>query len=895
MSCVVCGKSSALMCQRCRESYCNDVCQRQDWQRHKYFCIVMPPLVSVTPLNLGATVSHATGGNNNSRPLEHASSKCSFESIIDLSINEEGGNNSLTEGSPVVAEKPVIKLSTEWRNHVNPPDNEFFNCRVSYKEKDGSFWVVEEANAERLEQLADDMARTMQNKKPCNIQNIAIGDLVSVAIDKKMYRAEIMDLKPNAKNEVRLIDYGAVANIDAEDIYLAVPRMAEFKAYAFKVKMSCQEGVEVNKLLSLCLLGSKNIDGIHQVQLKMKKTIPLDLPIQMLSTNPDVILAKTFKPNASLNEPQVALLQIKKPNHLNDQLNSTLSNKSGMKLTDPFPEKLRSFFLAALTNEGYRRAFLLDFIEQPSMFLVYEMDMGRISITSEVRRIPDELIDHPLHVFAVTLMDGKSTSFQQILSKCGRELAIKFHDEGTTAKLRTAEATLLANNKEVCEVRVDSFMGRIAELGLKFWQEPIENGSLVYITHVFNYHTICISSVQTKQYPEIFKSLLTKCLPFSPSSDIPTGTMVLVVCPNGRIYRGKVIADMENSRYGVRNIDTDTAHRVPPSYLRKSCAFLESLPVSKCRASINTICSIPPDVVPPNTTAIRLLTKLCEEKSELQVQFSDSECSALDLLDAKIEPPSLVARMLPLMFTPTAVYLKPAEDLPEAHVYLPEDIQVTEPSTLSITGLPQLPLSPPNTPNVVEKNTKQIKRHYFDDVKRDMLPLGAKVQILILNSIGLHKMGYLTACFFSSEKIAEDFQNFLNLVADIGNDDKILPGYQPEVGEMCLTLFSEDNSWYRGVCLKVRGHDAEILYCDFGNTEVVPMEKIKPIPTELLQTVYATKCFIDDFDKSKNFIILEKYLTVNNNLVCAVLEGSEPNTRLVKIPKLHKILSQELK
>jgi len=40
MACVVCGNASALMCQRCGESYCNDVCQRKDWQRHKYFCII---------------------------------------------------------------------------------------------------------------------------------------------------------------------------------------------------------------------------------------------------------------------------------------------------------------------------------------------------------------------------------------------------------------------------------------------------------------------------------------------------------------------------------------------------------------------------------------------------------------------------------------------------------------------------------------------------------------------------------------------------------------------------------------------------------------------------------------------------------------------------------------
>lgn len=65
------------------------------------------------------------------------------------------------------------------------------------------------------------------------------------------------------------------------------------------------------------------------------------------------------------------------------------------------------------------------------------------------------------------------------------------------------------------------------------------------------------------------------------------------------------------------------------------------------------------------------------------------------------------------------------------------------------------------------------------------------------------------------------------------------------VGEMCLALFVEDNSWYRGVCKRITGQKALILYCDFGNLEMVSVERIKPITTEVLHGVYATTCFID--------------------------------------------------
>lgn len=892
MPCVVCSNPSSLVCQRCEEPYCNDVCQRKDWQRHKYFCTKMPPLVSSKPFKAGATVRHDAGGIVAPRPLDVSSSNCVKEAMVkDVLINKASDNNNIRsiEGLAEVAPKPV-KLSTQWREHVKLPQNEFFNCRVTCMKKDGSFWIVEEANTERLERLTDNMARNLQNKKPCSLLEIATGDLVAVAFDKKMYRAEVKSLNVSSQCvEVRLIDYGIVVVADAQDVYLAVPRMAEFKAYASRVQLIESGKLEINQLITLRLLGTMTPKGVVQVETKHTKKIPLGLPIQVLAKNSAVTLIKTFKPNVSLKEPQVALFQIKELSSVNDKLNSVSSLR---KFTKPFPEKLSQFHLAARTEDGYRRAFLLDYIEQTSMFLVYEMDEGCISITDEVRQIPNELYDYPLCVFAITLADGNS------LPKSGLDLSIKFPEEALQEedvdKLRTTKATLLAQNEPVCAVRVDTFVGRIAKLGLKYWQEPIENGSLVYITHVENYHTIRISLAKTKQHTEIFKSLDSKCLPFSPSSNISVGSIVLVVCPNRGYYRGEVIAELESDRYGVRNIDTGTAHRVPASFLRKSCAFLENLPVSQCRSSIKTICNMPPELVPPNTAALCLLKKLCEQKSEFKVQFSDSECTSLDLIDETVEPNSLIARMLPLMFTSSAVELQPAKDLPAPLAIVPEVIQQSQPDSLKINEQPPLPPSPPHTPLTESKSLKQFNRHYLDDLKRDLLPLGNDFEILVLNSMGVHKTGYVTACFFSSEKDAENFQNLLNLVSIFGDDNKILPGYLPEVGEMCLALYAEDNSWNRGVCLKVSGHEAEILYCDFGNSEVVPLGNIKPIPTELLQTVYATKCFIDGFDKSKDFTPLEEYLAIKHKVNCTVLNGPEPNSRLISIPTLDKILSKEL-
>lgn len=64
------------------------------------------------------------------------------------------------------------------------------------------------------------------------------------------------------------------------------------------------------------------------------------------------------------------------------------------------------------------------------------------------------------------------------------------------------------------------------------------------------------------------------------------------------------------------------------------------------------------------------------------------------------------------------------------------------------------------------------------------------------------------------------------------------------MGEVCLTLFAEDGKWYRSVCLDINDQSAHILYIDFGNSEEVPLDRIKPIPNKALYAVYATKCYI---------------------------------------------------
>lgn len=229
----------------------------------------------------------------------------------------------------------------------------------------------------------------------------------------------------------------------------------------------------------------------------------------------------------------------------------------------------------------------------------------------------------------------------------------------------------------------------------------------------------------------------------------------------------------------MHNIDVGSVHHVSGTYLRKACQFLECLPVSQCRAKIRNICNIPSSAVPPNTVALQLLNKLHDQKCEMKVEFFDADCSILDLLDTSVDPPSLMTRMLPMMFTAAAVELQPAKNMPAAFEAAPEPT-----NTSNSDQLPALPPSPTSSPvgegKSIKKN-KRVGRFYLDDLKRKPITYGEQsIHIIVLYCIGLQKTGYLTACYFANEKDAESFQNFQNACNVYGNSNTVPPGYVPE-------------------------------------------------------------------------------------------------------------------
>ena len=58
----------------------------------------------------------------------------------------------------------------------------------------------------------------------------------------------------------------------------------------------------------------------------------------------------------------------------------------------------------------------------------------------------------------------------------------------------------------------------------------------------------------------------------------------------------------------------------------------------------------------------------------------------------------------------------------------------------------------------------------------------------------------------------------------------------PQEGDPCLALYSEDDQWYRGLIQKIEGSNVSVLFVDYGNIETVADSNLKSMNKDLLLT-----------------------------------------------------------
>lgn len=94
-----------------------------------------------------------------------------------------------------------------------------------------------------------------------------------------------------------------------------------------------------------------------------------------------------------------------------------------------------------------------------------------------------------------------------------------------------------------------------------------------------------------------------------------------------------------------------------------------------------------------------------------------------------------------------------------------------------------------------------------------------------------------------------NLQKIANKLKKLGAARSVEPlSRPPQVGEFLMAQFSEDLQWYRGRVVSLISDDkmADIVYVDYGNTELVPYSKLKPMKKCLTETkAIAVECKLD--------------------------------------------------
>ncbi|KAF6724964.1 Tudor domain-containing protein 1 [Oryzias melastigma] len=138
-----------------------------------------------------------------------------------------------------------------------------------------------------------------------------------------------------------------------------------------------------------------------------------------------------------------------------------------------------------------------------------------------------------------------------------------------------------------------------------------------------------------------------------------------------------------------------------------------------------------------------------------------------------------------------------------------------------------------------EEKQNQTVAAFSVDWKTSQLPLNETFQPCVAAVIN-------PSLFYLLHPTQVDPQNLQEVMLELAlhcNTDQNSVTSRPVPGAACCARFSVDDNWYRAVILEVGEAEMSVIYADYGNSEKVPVSRILPIPTHLLELPFQiTRC-----------------------------------------------------
>lgn len=108
---------------------------------------------------------------------------------------------------------------------------------------------------------------------------------------------------------------------------------------------------------------------------------------------------------------------------------------------------------------------------------------------------------------------------------------------------------------------------------------------------------------------------------------------------------------------------------------------------------------------------------------------------------------------------------------------------------------------------------------------KENVPVGKEEKVLVTNIISPGK--FYCQLFRNGPKLENLMMEVGRHYSKLGPNEDLLSS--PSPGDPCCAQFSEDGCWYRAVVLNTTSKGVTVLYIDYGNSETIPVSKIKKL------------------------------------------------------------------
>lgn len=634
------------------------------------------------------------------RDLSAASVKAAWLSRT-ASMRKSSSQEKLID---VVVQPMIPKPQKNWQNHIPIPEIDYFEVVVTER-TDNGLWVMKsdwELTASKLLKTTYDQITA--NSPGCALGEVKIGDVFVAPFDDVYYRVIVTEeLNPLNQIGVRLIDYGNEFYVKLTDLKQPTLEMKNLNSFAFLIDYKIGE---ISDRLIIKLTGLKNKAGAYEIILKDDKPYPEISCLQLFDYREktgSVCISNLLSTNRATVS--FASQSIKE---LAQKLFSFFEDPKFDNSKESF--EIGDFVCGNVQNIGWMRGIVL--AKHKNMYIISCVDSGTIEVITNIKAIPVALKNIP---FLSVIMEIDSITIDEN----------NFHDNYFLTKSEFKCENISYNMKEdssTCTLTMDGVIlgratltkwhGRFDELGVSYWKQPIEKGTLITLSAVYNSKNVYICPMnKMKVYINSIQELAETA---EYLKSMPRNEEIILTenKPAKKWTRCLVLSNISDDSSRIVDLDEGHITVVKFNEMKKCPDFLKFSSVFSMKISLK-------DVTVPNgiteTEIVEYLKILMEKSQEFVFNYNGTYKNGCFLM---YEGKSLNKMIIANLTKPEPTVNGVANNLNDLNI----------------------------------SSSKFVQKYAIDDIEVKLLPIKDDLELIVLDYSHLQELGSITVCEFNIEE-----------------------------------------------------------------------------------------------------------------------------------------------